>query len=182
MRYTSGNAERSGYDGVYKALGDEHRLQILRLLSEKEMSAGELLASLDIVQSTLSHHMRVLTASGVVSARRSGKWTIYSVNMEALRQAADALMNFLEEARHAGKSEIAARAEKTAATGRDGDRPEEKTVRSDERRKKPVREEENRSEKEAVRREEKRASRAEGAGSEKKKGKKKGKTKKGGRK
>lgn len=108
MRETNRNAERAGYDGVFKALGDEHRLQILRLLSRKELSAGEILESMDIVQSTLSHHMKVLTDCGVVTATRSGKWTIYSVNMEVLRDTEKALADFLREASSAGKSEIAA--------------------------------------------------------------------------
>jgi len=110
MRETNRNAERAGYDGVFKALGDEHRLQILRLLSRKELSAGEILESMDIVQSTLSHHMKVLTGCGVVTATRSGKWTIYSVNMEVLRDTEKALADFLREASSAGKSEIAAAA------------------------------------------------------------------------
>ena len=81
------------YDQIFKAIGDPHRLLILSLLREKEMSAGEILQALDIVQSTLSHHMKSLTDAGVVTAVRHGKWTYYSLNTECLSGAAA----FLEE-------------------------------------------------------------------------------------
>ena len=70
---------------------------------------------MDIVQSTLSHHMKVLTDNGVVTATRSGKWTIYSVNRPVLQEAAGRLEVFLKEAEHAEKSDIAARARITLA-------------------------------------------------------------------
>lgn len=115
MRDFGGSMKREDYDGVFKALGDEHRLRILRLLAKKELSAGEILESMDIVQSTLSHHMKVLTDNGVVTATRSGKWTIYSVNRPVLQEAAERLEAFLREAEHAEKSDIAARARAAVA-------------------------------------------------------------------
>jgi ArsR family transcriptional regulator len=115
MRDFGGSMKREDYDGVFKALGDEHRLRILRLLAKKELSAGEILESMDIVQSTLSHHMKVLTDNGVVTATRSGKWTIYSVNRPVLQEAAGRLEAFLSEAEHAEKSDIAIRARATVA-------------------------------------------------------------------
>lgn len=118
MRDFGGSMKREDYDGVFKALGDEHRLRILRLLAKKELSAGEILESMDIVQSTLSHHMKVLTDNGVVTATRSGKWTIYSVNRPVLQEAAERLEAFLSEAEHAEKSDIAARVRATVAEER----------------------------------------------------------------
>ena len=106
MSYSRESMDEAKYGGFFKALGDDHRLQILRLLSEKQLSAGEILASMDIVQSTLSHHMKVLTDSGVVTAARSGKWTIYSVNMEVMRSASAFLDDFLRTAEHAEQSDI----------------------------------------------------------------------------
>ena len=71
---------------VFRALGDESRLQILNLLSQKELCAGELLSSLSIVQSTLSHHMKILTESGIVKCKKQGKRSIYSIDREALEK------------------------------------------------------------------------------------------------
>ncbi len=82
-----------GYDRIFRALGDPHRIRIIRLLKEKELSAGEILSAVDVVQSTLSHHMKTLSESGVVNAVRQGKWTYYSLNEAILSDAAA----FLEE-------------------------------------------------------------------------------------
>ena len=79
---------------VFRALGDVHRLQILDMLSEQEMNAGEILEAVDVVQSTLSHHMKTLTDAGLVGARRSGKWTYYTVNETALEEAGDFLRSY----------------------------------------------------------------------------------------
>lgn len=67
---------------VFKALCDENRLQILEQLQTGEKCACKLLDCLQIGQSTLSHHMRILCASGIVRGRREGKWTHYSISPE----------------------------------------------------------------------------------------------------
>lgn len=68
-----------------KALADENRIEILRTIAkEPGITANELLKTLHIAQSTLSHHMHVLTASGVVRVQRQGKWSHYSISPEAL--------------------------------------------------------------------------------------------------
>lgn len=76
----------AGTAAVFRALGDESRLQILNLLAQKELCAGELLSSLSIVQSTLSHHMKILTESGIVKCKRVGKRSCYSIDKEALEK------------------------------------------------------------------------------------------------
>lgn len=73
---------------VFKALGDENRIQIIRLLQNGEKCACRLLEALNITQPTLSHHMRILCGCGLVSARKEGKWTYYSISGE---NAADAV-------------------------------------------------------------------------------------------
>ena len=80
------------YEKMFRALGDGHRLVILDQLTDREMNAGEILETVDVVQSTLSHHMKTLCDSGLVNARRSGKWTCYSINTEAFKAAEDFLL------------------------------------------------------------------------------------------
>lgn len=72
---------------IFKAFCDENRLQILELLQNGEYSASEILAGLNISQSTLSHHMKILCDSGIVAPRREGKWTYYSIHRENREQA-----------------------------------------------------------------------------------------------
>ena len=64
---------------VFKAFCDETRLAILELLQDGEQCACVLLGKIEVGQSTLSHHMKILVGSGVVSARKEGKWTYYSI-------------------------------------------------------------------------------------------------------
>lgn len=65
---------------IFKAFCDEKRLIILEMLKSGEKCACKLLEELEIGQSTLSHHMKILCDSGVVSARKDGKWSYYSIN------------------------------------------------------------------------------------------------------
>lgn len=67
---------------VFKAFSDESRVKILGLLKDGEMCGNAILSEMQIGQSTLSHHMKLLVESGIVSARKDGKWTYYSINKE----------------------------------------------------------------------------------------------------
>jgi ArsR family transcriptional regulator len=65
---------------VFKALCDENRLRILELLKEGERCACVILEKMEISQSTLSHHLKILCESGIVAGREDGKWTHYSLS------------------------------------------------------------------------------------------------------
>jgi len=67
---------------ICKALGDNNRLQIVRMLSEGEKCACRILDAFDITQPTLSHHMKILCECGLVIARKEGKWQHYSINTD----------------------------------------------------------------------------------------------------
>ena len=72
---------------VFKALCDENRLKILEMIKDGEICACKLLEELQIVQSTLSHHMKILCDSGIVVGRKEGKWTHYSINPQGVEDA-----------------------------------------------------------------------------------------------
>ncbi|WP_250228668.1 ArsR/SmtB family transcription factor [Anaeropeptidivorans aminofermentans] len=67
----------------FKALADTNRLMIVDMLSCGEMCACEILEKFNITQPTLSHHMKILCDCGLVSGRKEGKWTHYSLNEKA---------------------------------------------------------------------------------------------------
>ena len=69
----------------FKALGDENRLKIMDMLSNGEICACEILLELNITQSTLSHHMKILCDCSLVVPRRVGKWTFYSLNKDTVK-------------------------------------------------------------------------------------------------
>jgi ArsR family transcriptional regulator len=63
----------------FKALADETRLRILRLLAVREMCVCEVMVALDLTQPTASHHLGLLENAGLVKDRKDGKWVFYSV-------------------------------------------------------------------------------------------------------
>lgn len=65
---------------IYRAFCDEKRLRILELLRGGEKCACVLLEQLDLGQSGLSYHMKILVESGIVESRQEGKWTHYKIN------------------------------------------------------------------------------------------------------
>ena len=71
---------------IFKALSDENRVQIMKLLRTGEKCACKLLEELNISQPTLSHHMKILCDTGIVSGRKEGKWTHYSICCDGVRR------------------------------------------------------------------------------------------------
>ena len=65
---------------IFKALCDEKRLEIIELLRGGEKCACVLIEKMDIGQSGLSYHMKILCDSGLVQSRQEGKWTHYSIS------------------------------------------------------------------------------------------------------
>ena len=76
---------------VFKALADEKRLQILDMIRGGEKCACVILEDLQISQSTLSHHMKILCESGIVRGRKEGKWVYYSLDKDGGEAAASLL-------------------------------------------------------------------------------------------
>jgi len=79
---------------VFKAFCDANRLSILNMLCDGEKCACRLLDTLHIGQSTLSHHMKILCDSGIVTSRKDGKWMYYSINKESADNAKELLVQF----------------------------------------------------------------------------------------
>ena len=77
---------------VFKALSDPNRLMIIEMLQSRERCACEILEDMNIVQSTLSHHMKILCDSGLVKSRPHGKWMYYSLSNQVC-EAAKILLN-----------------------------------------------------------------------------------------
>lgn len=77
---------------AFKALGDENRLRIARLIADKgEICACRLLEDFDMAQPTLSHHMKLLRDCGLVTARKEGRWMHYSLNHDVIESLAAVL-------------------------------------------------------------------------------------------
>lgn len=76
---------------IFKALCDENRVQLFRLLQKGERCACKLLEAMEFTQPTLSHHMKILCDSGLVVGRKEGKWMYYSISAEGTEIAINCL-------------------------------------------------------------------------------------------
>jgi ArsR family transcriptional regulator, arsenate/arsenite/antimonite-responsive transcriptional repressor len=65
---------------VFKALSDETRLRILKLLEEGELCVCHIVAAFDMSQSKVSFHLGVLKAAGLLRDRKEGKWMHYRLD------------------------------------------------------------------------------------------------------
>ena len=74
---------------LFHALSDQTRLAILQRLRFGERCVCDLTDALDAAQSRLSFHLRVLKDAGLVTDRREGRWTYYTLNGESLAEAAE---------------------------------------------------------------------------------------------
>lgn len=80
---------------MIKALADENRLAVLESLQSGEKCACVLLEELNITQSTLSHHMKLLCDSGLVEYRKDGKWMHYSISEEGSKAMQKMLLKYI---------------------------------------------------------------------------------------
>jgi ArsR family transcriptional regulator len=81
---------------VSKALGDPTRLRILRAIAaQAELSCQELTERMGISQATVSHHLKVLSEAGLVTARKDGQFHYYRVEPSALAEHAASLATVL---------------------------------------------------------------------------------------
>ena len=65
---------------LFKALSDETRLRLVKLLEKGELCVCHLVAAVDMSQSKVSFHLEVLKEAGLVKDRRAGKWMYYRLN------------------------------------------------------------------------------------------------------
>ena len=65
---------------IFKALSDETRLRIIKLLERGELCVCDIVAALDMVQPKVSFHLSTLKEAGLIKDRKQGKWTHYSLS------------------------------------------------------------------------------------------------------
>jgi len=73
-------------EAALRAIAEPRRRQILRLVRDVEMSAGEIASHFEVTRSAVSQHLRVLKDAGLVSERRQGTRRIYRIRPEGLAE------------------------------------------------------------------------------------------------
>ncbi|MDA9343991.1 autorepressor SdpR family transcription factor [Algibacter sp.] len=69
---------------LFKALNDETRRQILELLKDKDMTAGDIANAFNISKPSISHHLDILKRADLVSSEKTGQFITYSINTTIL--------------------------------------------------------------------------------------------------
>lgn len=78
--------DNKDYAQIFKALADETRIEIIKILACGELCACKILENFNFTQPTLSYHMKILTECGLVEGRRAGAWMRYSLKKEAFAE------------------------------------------------------------------------------------------------
>jgi ArsR family transcriptional regulator len=91
------NEKYNDYALMFKALSDPNRLLIINYLLDGECCACKILEQLQISQSTLSYHMKMLCESSIVYARKDGKWMHYKLNQSRIDELKELLDTFTKE-------------------------------------------------------------------------------------
>ena len=71
---------------AFKALSDPTRRKILELLSEGELTAGEIAAHFEMAKPSVSHHLSVLKSAGLVTDERQGQNIVYCLNLTVFQE------------------------------------------------------------------------------------------------
>ncbi len=81
---------------VMKALSDPSRVRVLKLLQDEELCVCNIQGFLQLAQSTVSRHMKVLEDAGLVERRRQGTWIIYKLSAGYGSEYEAAMLSHLE--------------------------------------------------------------------------------------
>lgn len=82
---------------VFKALGDSTRREILKLLSEKDMSAGEISEHFNMSKPAITKHLGILREAELVSSEKKGLYIIYSINISVLQETISNFMTYFKK-------------------------------------------------------------------------------------
>ncbi|MEA5571464.1 metalloregulator ArsR/SmtB family transcription factor [Calothrix sp. UHCC 0171] len=78
----------------FHALSDPLRIRVLELLRQQEQCVCDLCSALDVTQSKLSFHLKILKEAGFVDSRHQGRWIYYSLNQAQFTIIAEYLTDF----------------------------------------------------------------------------------------
>jgi DNA-binding transcriptional ArsR family regulator len=81
----------------FSALGDATRLKMLKLMSDEELCACEVMAALELTQPTTSHHLGILERAGLLTSRRNGKWVFYKISNSKVQNLVNKGFSLVEE-------------------------------------------------------------------------------------
>jgi ArsR family transcriptional regulator len=81
-------------NAIFKALNDVTRREILELLKEKDLTAGDIAASFDISKPSISHHLDILKRADLIASEKKGQYVIYSINTTIMEDVLQWILTF----------------------------------------------------------------------------------------
>ena len=84
-------------EAAIRAIAEPRRRSILRLVADRELSAGEIAAQFDVTRPAVSQHLTVLREAGLLAERRDGTRRLYRVRPEGLADLRAFLSEFWDE-------------------------------------------------------------------------------------
>lgn len=79
---------------VFKALNDPTRREILELLRDRDMTAGEIADQFNMTKPSISHHLDLLKQAGLVVSSKEGQFIHYSINTTVMDEMLKWIMQF----------------------------------------------------------------------------------------
>ena len=87
-------AHRKQRDGVFRAISDPTRREILGILRSGPCAVGEIAKNFRMSRPAVSKHLRLLSAAGLVTTRQAGTWRLCGLNAKPLRAVNDWLQDY----------------------------------------------------------------------------------------
>ena len=81
-------------NAIFKALNDGTRREILELLKEKDLTAGDIAASFDMSKPSISHHLDILKRADLIASEKKGLYVIYSINTTIMEDVLQWILTF----------------------------------------------------------------------------------------
>ncbi|MRX68200.1 transcriptional regulator, ArsR family [Flavobacterium resistens] len=79
---------------IFKALNDATRREILELLKQKDLTAGEIADAFNISKPSISHHLDILKRADLITSEKKGQFIIYSINTTIMEDVLQWILTF----------------------------------------------------------------------------------------
>ncbi|MBS7254422.1 autorepressor SdpR family transcription factor [Flavobacterium branchiicola] len=79
---------------IFKALNDATRREILELLKQKDLSAGEIADAFNISKPSISHHLDILKRADLITSEKKGQFIIYAINTTIMEDVLQWILTF----------------------------------------------------------------------------------------
>lgn len=96
------------HSAIFQALSDPTRREILEMLRDRDLAAGEISERFDVSKPAISHHLNLLMQAGLVARERHGQHLVYAINTTVFQEAVGWMLDLAD--RKKGKKKWQTRA------------------------------------------------------------------------